>query len=114
MTKLDISPETDIAVVGNSRFIEDAFIRQFPENRIFLLNLVDWLTIGDRLIGIRSRDVTFRPIKSIGEKSKRAVRYASTFGVPGAFVVWGLLRNRIRQLRSRDRLRYLKDSLKEM
>lgn len=109
VNKIDISPETEIVVIGNSRFLEDGFLGQFPENRVFFLNLVDWLTIGDRLIGIRSRDVTFRPIKSISEKSKRVVKFAPTIGVPGAFVLLGLLRNRIRDVRNRDRLRYLKD-----
>lgn len=104
----ETSPETDIIVIGNSRFIEDGFVREFPENRVFFLNVVDWLTIGNKLIGIRSRNVTFRPIKSIGEKSKSAIKYASTLGVPGILVAWGLARNRIREIRSRDRLRYLR------
>ena len=105
--KIDVSPETELIVIGNSRFVEDGFIRQFPENRTFFLNAVDWLTLGDRLIGIRSRAISSRPIKEIGESSKVAIRFASTFGVPIVFIVWGLVRRHLRAARRKDRLSYL-------
>ncbi len=106
-TKIDSSPETEMIVIGNSRFVEDGFLRQFPENRTFFLNSVDWLTLGDRLIGIRSRAITSRPLKEIGESSKVAIRFGSTFGVPIAFIVWGLVRLQVRSRRRKDRLTFL-------
>jgi gliding-associated putative ABC transporter substrate-binding component GldG len=88
--KIDVSPETQIIVVGNSRFIRDEFLRQYPENQTFFLNAVDWLTLGESLIGIRSRVVSSRPIKEIGERSKATIRFASTLGIPIAVVAFGL------------------------
>jgi ABC-type uncharacterized transport system involved in gliding motility auxiliary subunit len=85
-----VSPETQIIVVGNSRFIRDEFLRQYPENQTFFLNAVDWLTLGESLIGIRSRVVSSRPIKEIGERSKATIRFASTLGIPIAVVAFGL------------------------
>jgi ABC-2 type transport system permease protein len=99
--RLDESPETQMIVIGNSRFVEDPFLGQYPENRTFFLNAVDWLTLGDSLIGIRSRLVTTRPIKDIGERAKASIRFASTLGVPLAVIVWGLGRRYVRAARRR-------------
>jgi ABC-2 type transport system permease protein len=97
--KIDASPETQMIVVGNARFIEDRFLGQYPENRIFFLNSVDWLTYGGDLIGIRSRAVSARPLKEIGEKSKATLRLASTLGVPFVVIAYGLVRRRVRASR---------------
>lgn len=102
--KLDASPQTQIIVAGNSKFIANDFLGQYPENRTLFLNAVDWLTLGESLIGIRSRAVTARPLKEIGEKSKATIRFASTFGVPILLILWGLLRHRLRSSRRRDLL----------
>jgi ABC-2 type transport system permease protein len=99
--KIDASPETQMIVVGNARFIEDGFLGQYPENRTFFLNAVDWLTYGGDLIGIRSRAVSARPLKEIGEKSKATVRLASTLGVPLLVIAYGLIRRRVRAGRRR-------------
>jgi gliding-associated putative ABC transporter substrate-binding component GldG len=99
--RLDTSPETQIIIVGDSRFVEDSFLSQYPENRTFFLNAVDWLTLGDSLIGIRSRAVSSRPLKEIGEKSKATVRFASTLGIPIVVIAWGLARRYVRSARRR-------------
>ena len=41
------SPETRLVVVGNALFATDQFLGQFPENTVFLLNAIDWMTLGD-------------------------------------------------------------------
>ena len=100
--RIDEGLETQIVVIGNSRFIEQAYLAQYPENRTFLLNVVDWLTLGESLIGIRSRAVTSRPIAQIGEGAKATVRFVATFGVPIVVIIWGLAR---RYMKSRRRAR---------
>lgn len=100
--KLDRSVETQIVVIGNSRLVEQSYLGQYPENRTFILNVVDWLTLGESLIGIRSRVVTSRPLKQVGETVKATLRFAATFGVPIAVVIWGLTR---RYLKTRRRIR---------
>jgi ABC-type uncharacterized transport system involved in gliding motility auxiliary subunit len=99
--RADTSPETQIIVMGNARFVDGPFLGQYPENRAFFLNAVDWLTLGESLIGIRSRLVATRPLKEIGEKSKASVRVASTLGVPLALIAWGLGRRYIKARRRR-------------
>lgn len=102
--KIDRSPETQIIVVGNSRFIETAFLSQYPENATLFLNAVDWLTLGESLIGIRSRAVISRPLKEIGESAKSTVRLVSTLGVPALVVAFGLARRYVRSSRRRRAL----------
>jgi ABC-2 type transport system permease protein len=99
---LDRSQAAHIVVVGNSRFIQTDFLGQFPENSTFFLNAVDWLTLGDSLIGIRSRRVTSRPLKELGEQAKSTIRFASTFGIPIVLITWGLLRRYLRSGRRRQ------------
>jgi len=93
------SPETRIVIVGNARMIGSDFIKQYPENRILFMNVVDWLTLGDSLIGIRSRSVTSRPLEEIGEGTKATVRFLCTFGIPIVLIIWGLLRRYTRKSR---------------
>lgn len=99
--KLDVSPETQIIVVGNSRFVRQDFLGQYPENQIFFLNAIDWLTLGESLIGIRSRVVSSRPLKDVGEKTKATIRFASTLGIPLAVVAFGFGRRYVRATRRR-------------
>ncbi len=95
------SPESRIVVIGNARMIGSDFIGQYPENRIFFMNIVDWLTLGESLIGIRSRAVTSRPLDEIGESGKAMIRFVCTFGIPIVLIIWGLLRRFTRSSRRR-------------
>jgi gliding-associated putative ABC transporter substrate-binding component GldG len=103
---LERSGPTQVAVVGNSRFIEADFLGQYPENAVFFMNLVDWLTLGDSLIGIRSRMVDARPIDEISEGTKSMIRFAATFGVPLALIVWGLARRTFRRRKAHASTRW--------
>lgn len=96
------SPHTQIIVVGNSSFISNNFagnnfIRQFSFNVTFFLNAIDWLTLGEDLIGIRSRVVIDRPLKELSEPGKRLVRYLGIGGMPLLVIGFGLLRFMLRR-----------------
>jgi ABC-2 type transport system permease protein len=101
--RLDRGLETRMVVIGNSRLVEQSYLAQYPENRTFLLNVVDWLTLGESLIGIRSRVVTSRPLTQVGEGVKATTRFAATFGVPIAVIIWGLTRSYLRTRRRSSR-----------
>ncbi|UCD85491.1 MAG: GldG family protein [Deltaproteobacteria bacterium] len=101
------SPPTQIIVVGNSAFISNGFmennlIRQFPFNATFFLNAIDWLTLGEDLIGIRSRVVIDRPLKELSESGKRLVRYLGIGGVPLLVIGFGLVRFMLRRKRKAE------------
>lgn len=86
------SPETQIVVVGNARFVTNRFLGQFRTNGLFFENTVDWLTLGEDLISIRSRFVTNRPLKEISESSKLFVRIINICGASFLVIAFGLMR----------------------
>lgn len=86
------SPETQIVVVGSSSFAYSNFIAMFPGNQEFLMNTVDWMTLGDRLIAIRSRGATDRPLGISSAGGKAAFKYLNTFGVALLVAIFGVVR----------------------
>ncbi len=86
------SPETQIVVVGSSSFAYSNFIAMFPGNQEFLMNTIDWMTLGDRLIAIRSRGATDRPLGIASAGGKAAFKYLNTFGVALLVGVFGVIR----------------------
>ncbi len=91
-TILTESPETQFVLVGSSYAIDDNMLAQYPDNATFLLNLVDWVSLGDDLIGIRSREVTDRPLRETSDKARAALRVLGIFGTPVLIVLYGLAR----------------------
>ena len=82
------SEATQIVVVGNSQFLQQGR----PDGQLFFLNTVDWLTLGEELINIRSHGATERPLKEISESEKFFLKFISIAGVPMLVVAFGLVR----------------------
>ena len=91
------SEQTQIVVVGTAQFLTQ--MRQDGVN--FFLNTVDWLTLGDTLIGIRSQTITERPLqiktrdggfREVSEFEKNFIRYLCTVGVSCLVIAFGLIR----------------------
>ena len=80
--------QTQIVVVGTAQFLTQ--LR--PDGVNFFLNTVDWLTLGDALIGIRSHAITDRPLREVSEIEKNFIRYLCTIGIPLLVVIFGLVR----------------------
>ena len=87
-TTITESAETQIIVVGTA-----GFLTQVSMNSVtFLLNSIDWLTLGETLIGIRSHTITDRPIKDASGFEKNFIKYFCTIGIPLLVVIVGLIR----------------------
>ncbi len=99
------SPETSLVVIGNGSFVEDGFLQfldrftplnQFrPSNEIFMTNLIESLTLGETLIGIRSRAITPRPLKPETElkpSQKNGLKFWGYFFLPCLVAVIGITR----------------------
>ena len=82
------SAQTQIVVVGTAQFLTQ--LR--PDGVNFFLNTVDWLTLGDALIGIRSHTITDRPLREVSEIEKNLIKYLCIVGVPLLVIIFGLLR----------------------
>jgi ABC-2 type transport system permease protein len=86
------SPDTRILVIGNAQFVNDSFLGQFPANSVFILNAIDWMTIGDQLISIRSRGATDRPLAQISDGAKSRIKFICILGTPLVVVIAGIVR----------------------
>ena len=86
-----------LLLVGDSDFIKDSILRNYPDNLLFFQNAVDSLSLGDDLISVRSKGVTERPLKDISEPVKAAVRYGNIFGLTLIVVLFGLIRHYLRR-----------------
>lgn len=96
------SPETQIIVVGNSRFVTNDMLTQFQDNQIFLMNIIDWLTLGEQLIGIRSRGATDRPLRETTEYAKSLIKFLNMFAIPLLLILFGLVRFYLRRRKKRS------------
>ncbi|MHB8835654.1 MAG: GldG family protein [Candidatus Methylomirabilia bacterium] len=86
------SAETSILVVGTSRLAQPDLLRQFPENGTFLLNAVDWMTLGPELIGIRSRTSDERPLPPVSDQARSFIKIVNVVGVPLLIALLGIMR----------------------
>ena len=87
-TTITESAKTQIIVMGTAQFLT-----QLSPNGIeFFLNSIDWLTLGEALIGIRSHTITNRPLKDASGFEKNFVKYMCIIGIPLLVVLFGLIR----------------------
>lgn len=93
------SPETSLLVVGTSRLAQPEFLRQFPEDGAFLLNAIDWMTLGPDLIGIRSRVSDERVLGPASERTKAAIKLFNVVGIPLIVALIGIVRLTARRRR---------------
>ncbi|HEX7880866.1 MAG TPA: Gldg family protein [Candidatus Eisenbacteria bacterium] len=89
---VDRSPSTQIIVVADADFASDQFTSQYPENLTFFLNAVDWCTLGDQLIAIRSRANFSRPLKPVPDNARGPIKLANMLVMPLLVGAWGLFR----------------------
>lgn len=107
--KIDKSEKpTQILVVGNTRFAEDRRCYQqtygglaVGDNGKLLLNAIDWMTMGEELITIRTRQVEARPLKELSDSQRTAYRFLGTFGISLIVVILGILRIFIKRAKRR-------------
>ena len=79
-------------VVGTSRFL-DSSVSQDASNLSFFMNVVDWLVQDEALIEIRSKGITYRPLKKISRSNQLVFKYVNLFGnsfllLIAGFIIW--------------------------
>ena len=96
-TKTESEP-SQIIVVGTSQFLA----QQRQDGLIFFQNIIDFLTLGEELIGIRSQNVTDRPLKETSDSERFFLKFLVIGGVPILVAIFGIsryfLRRRAKQL----------------
>ncbi len=95
---LEASAETGrLLMVGNSRFFNDHFVNLFGQNMLFALNAVDFLTLDDSLIEIRSKASFDFPLKDLSADDRQLVKLVGIWLMPAAVVLFGILRFYLRR-----------------
>ena len=87
-TTITESADTQIVVVGTGGILTQLN----PHGAKFFLNCIDWLTLGDTLIGIRSHSITSRPLIEVSGLTKNFIKYFCIIGMPLLVVIIGLIR----------------------
>ena len=84
-----------LVVVGDSDFGSDEFMRS-PDIRLMnghlFMNIIDWLAQDEALRPIRGKGVTNRPLTVESPTTPVLVKTANMFGLPLAFIGYGLFR----------------------
>ena len=101
--KLALAPEEKrgrVLVVGSPAMLDDEFLGE--ENRVFVLNALDWLSGNEALIGLRSRGVAARPLAPLDAGARAAWKAAWMLLPPLAVAILGLWRwRRLRRMETR-------------
>lgn len=80
--------QVKLAVIGDSDFISDNFVQNFPANGQFFMNLIDYLASDADLISIRSKQTFSRPLDQTTDQQKQIYRWgAVAFGSVVALVI---------------------------
>lgn len=98
------SPNTRIVVIADANFIVDTYLVPGLDNLTCVLNLIDWLVQDEKLVEIRSRQVTSRPLKEVADTTKKMVKYANIFIPPVVVIGFGLFRWRMRKASKLSRI----------
>ncbi|MEI7579389.1 MAG: Gldg family protein [bacterium] len=87
--RYDQSDKAKIILVGDSDFITDSFYTGNEQNPVLFINLIDWLSGNDALLGLRSKSIVTRPITPQSSAAKLAIRAVVTALVPLSVIAIG-------------------------
>ncbi|HSG81457.1 MAG TPA: Gldg family protein [Gemmatimonadota bacterium] len=91
-TAIEGEPVGRAVIVGDADFLTDQFLGNTPENLIFGLNAIDWLSQTEALLSIRGKTPTPRPLVFESNLQMQVVKYLNLVGVPLLFVLFGAIR----------------------
>ena len=78
-------------VVANAQFAKGTLLQDSPTNILFLQNMIDTVSRGEALIGIRSRGKTGRPIASLEPLAISTIRLSLLVGIPLLVIAMGFV-----------------------
>lgn len=79
-----------IFLTASSTMFQDRFLQQFGSNILFLENLLEYTSWGDKLIGVRSRGKTARPLEVISDAKRSFIKWGHMTLVPVFSVLLGV------------------------
>jgi len=82
---------TTVALVGSAYAVMDPFLRMFPENGIFAMNLIDALAFGDALLEIRAKEGGYKPLPLLSDSRKFWLKTLNTYGMALLVLLFGMV-----------------------
>lgn len=86
---IETSPKARLLSVGGAEFLRTS-------GDVFL-NMLDWLAQDEDLISIRAKGESAPPLKVLEPGTQRLLSLANVVGIPVLFVIFGLIRWRVRR-----------------
>lgn len=87
--------------ISDSDFLSDGFSQNYPENLIFGLNSLDWLTQEKSFSAIRSKQTAPNRLLFNSDSSKNLAKYSNMVGAPILVAILGFVHLARRRLTSR-------------
>jgi ABC-type uncharacterized transport system involved in gliding motility auxiliary subunit len=100
--------EVRIVLIGDSDFASDDYMRMarfvpaYQANILLFLNTLDELAQDAALAPVRAKGVASRPLTMSSDATPTVVTWANVLGVPIAFILFGVIRWRVRNARRRE------------
>jgi ABC-2 type transport system permease protein len=91
------STNSYVIVAGDSDFASDNMARNSQEDLMLAVNMVDWLSLDDGLIHIRSKQSSDSVLGSIPDAARSILKYFNIIGVALVIIIWGLVRFTVRR-----------------
>ncbi len=79
-----------LLVVGNSRFVNDHFANLYGQNMLFAMNAIDFLTLDESLVSIRSKLSFDFPLKDLSIRDRQIVKFAGILLMPILVILLGI------------------------
>ncbi len=86
-----------IAVIGSEHILYDFFLQMNENNIVFLQNIVDWYTLGEELIGIRSKQIIQRPVKDLRDSERVYIKWIAILVIPLILLIFGLVKYTVKK-----------------
>lgn len=89
---LEASTESQVALIADSDFVSDQSITGDATAAVVLQNIVDFMSLGDQLISIRSKSLVDAPVAKIEGTEKSLLKFLGVFLVPLLLSAYGFFR----------------------
>jgi len=84
-----------IYVTSTHNLIQDIFLEQAHANVLFLSNMLEHATWGNKLISLRTRGKTTRPLKELSPQTLLSIKWGHLAGIPLLAILFGLMVNKL-------------------
>lgn len=84
--------DAKLLAIGTSHILKDNILQRFPNDKIFISNLIDNLLLGNKLSGIRNKNIQDPVIENISDTEKIIIKWLNYLLIPLLVVIFGIFR----------------------